>query len=412
MHRSARRLVFGLAVFCSASSLLAADWSRFRGPNGSGEVADPAVPLEWTRTRNVAWKTELPGTGNSSPIVVKGVVYLQAASKDGAKRMLVAVDAASGAIKWAKEMRGRTAKTHKKNSLASSSCGSDGERVFTPVWDGTAVTLFAHDLDGNELWTASLGTYASQHGPGMSPVPFNGNVYLNFDQDGASEFLCFDAKTGAKKWAAPRKPFRASYSSPVVREVDGGKTEIVIASTAGVTGYDPETGKVNWDYEWKFDGMALRNVGSPVLAKDVVLAISGDGSGARSMVAVRPGPPAKLLWQKSKETPYVPCPLVKGDHVYWIHDGGFAICAEIGTGKVVWNERLFQKAVSASPLMVGDTIFAVAEDGKAAAFKASPDGLDKVGESDVGEPVFASPAVADGKLFIRGTTSLFCIGKK
>jgi outer membrane protein assembly factor BamB len=303
-------------------------------------------------------------------------------------------------------------KTHAKNSLASSSCGSDGERVFTPVWDGGAVTLFAHDLNGNELWSASLGPYASQHGPGMSPIPFNGNVYLNFDQDGAAEFICFDARTGAKKWSAPRKPFRACYSSPVVRDLPGGKHEIVIASTAGVTGYDPESGKVNWEHEWKFDASALRNVGSPVLAKDVVLAISGDGNGSRSMIAVQAGSPAKLLWHKVKETPYVPCPLVKGEHVYWIRDDGFATCAEIRTGKILWSERLFNKAISASPLMVGDTIFAVAEDGKAVAFKASPDGLDKGSESSLGEAVFASPAVADGRLFIRGTTHLFCIGKK
>lgn len=418
-----RRLVLCLSVVTAQVSLLAAaDWTRFRGPNGSGEVAEP-VPVEWSKTENLLWKVPVTGRGVSSPIVVKGRVFVQSASADGTGRTVYGFDAKTGAQKWSKTYPGKKVGTHAKNSLASSTPGSDGERVFFILWDGAQVDVRAYDLDGNDLWQHKLGGYVSQHGVGMSPVAFGGKVFINHDQDKVKDktnietpdparFLALDAATGSQAWVADRKAFRACYSSPLVRELPGGKTEVVIATTAGVTGYDPATGAVNWDYEWKFDGMALRNVGSPLLAGDVIVAISGDGSGSRHMIALTAGPNPKLLWEKKKDTPYVPCPLVKGDHLYWVTDAGLAVCAELRTGRVLWDERVFSKGVTASPVLVGDTVFAVAEDGKAVAFKADPAGFEKVAGSDVGEAVLASPAAADGRLYIRGAQHLFCIGTK
>ncbi|OWK40789.1 PQQ-binding-like beta-propeller repeat protein [Fimbriiglobus ruber] len=390
---------------------VAGDWPRFRGPNGAGTIDEEAVPTKWSRAQNVVWKVEVPGVGHSSPIVVKGKIFLQSASSDGSQRMLHCFDAASGKLDWTKTVPGQTAPTHAKNSLASSTPGSDGERVYAVVWSGEAVALHAYDFAGKELWSTALGAYVSQHGPGMSPVAYAGKVYVNYDQDGAAEFDCFDGATGAKKWSAPRKPFRACYSCPLVRDVDG-KAEIVNASTAGLTGYDPDTGKVIWSWDWKFEGMALRTVGSPILAGDLVVAVSGDGGGSRSTVAVAPSPKPRLLWEKKKDTPYVPGPLVKNDYLYWITDAGFATCAQLRTGKIVWSERVFTKPVSASPVLVNGNVIAIAEDGKAVVFAASPDGLDKVAENALGETVFASPAVADGRLYVRGAEHLFCIGKK
>jgi outer membrane protein assembly factor BamB len=439
----ARRLVVALAVLGTLSFVLdtaSADWLRFRGPNGSG-VADQLTPLTWSDSAGLAWKTPIPGIGNSSPIVVGNKVFLQSATKDGSKRMLYCLDAKTGRIAWTKEVPGAKVKTHAKNTLASSTPASDGERVYALFWDGRVVTLHAYDLAGNELWSSSLGPYASQHGAGMSPVVYGGKVFVNYDQDdlanigkdgkpkknpaplppGApspAELLAFDAKTGAKLWAAKRKPFRACSSSPLIRELPNGKAEVIVSSTAGLAGYDPDTGAANWEWEWKFAGMALRTVGSPVLADGVIVTPSGDGGGSRALVVVTAGPNPKLLWEKTKETPYVPGPLVKGDHIYWITDGGFAFCLELKTGKVVWGgERVFPNLregsfVHSSPILVGDNVVAVAETGEAVVFKASPAGYQEVARNNLGEPVTASVAASDGKLFIRGSEHLFCIGKK
>src|SRR5262249_54195381 len=137
--------------------------------NGSGTAEGKLPPLEWSATKNVLWKVEIPGLGHSSPIVVKGLVFLQSATRDGSQRMLLCYDAATGDLKWTKTAPGQKVPTaHAKNSLASSTPASDGERVFALFWDGRVVTLQAYDLAGKDLWSASLHGYISQHGAGMS----------------------------------------------------------------------------------------------------------------------------------------------------------------------------------------------------------------------------------------------------
>lgn len=406
-----RRRFAGLIAVLSVATLAAADWPRFRGVNGMGVADAVPLPTTWSGTDNVAWKTALPGTGNGSPIVARGKVYVQASSVDASQRMLICLDAKTGAIDWTAARPGGKAHAHSKNSLASSTPAADADRLYAVFWDGREVALTAYDFAGKPLWAKTLGGYVSQHGVGMSPVAFGGKVYVNYDQDGAAEFVCFDGKSGDKLWAAPRKPFRACYSSALVREV-GGKVEVIDASSAGVTAYDPETGSVRWNWVWKFDGQVLRTVGSPVLVGDTLVAVSGDGGGSRSTVALKLGEQPTLLWEKRKETPYVPGPLVKGDHIYWVTDGGLATCAELATGKIVWSERALSAAVSASPILAGDNVIAVAEDGKAVVFKATPKGFEKVAENALGEAVFASPAAADGKLYLRGSKHLFALGTK
>lgn len=410
MPRSASCL---FALLFASTTVIAADWPRFRGPNGTGVVDDAATPVVWKKS-DVLWSVPIPGVGHSSPIVVGDRAFLQSAAGDGSKRMLVCVDAAKGKVEWVRDVPGAKSKIHAKNSLASSTPASDGERVFGCFWDGETVTIYAYDFKGNKLWSYPLGSYRSQHGAGMSPVVAAGKVFVNFDQDGDADVVAVDAKTGQKAWTASRKAYRACTSTPFVRELAGGKQELVVASTAGLAGYDPENGNANWVWNWTWGPgkMALRTVASPLVVGDRIVIASGDGSGTRSTVSVVPGETPRLEWEKTKDTPYVPCPVAKGDHLYWVRDDGFATCAEQKTGNVVWSERIFSKAISSSPILVGDTVFAIAEDGKAVAFKASSAEFEKVGESNVGEAVFASPAAANGKLYIRGAEHLVCIGKK
>ncbi len=400
MHAS----LLALALGTQPPALAADEWSRFRGPNGSGVAA--AVPAGFGPEHQL-WRVPLPGRGHSSPVVAGGRVFLQAASADGGKRHLLALDAATGTTAWRVDLDGAKAHTHAKNSLASGTAAVDGGRVFFLVWDGDAVTLRALDAaTGKEQWNARLGGYVSQHGFGISPLAAGGRVFVNFDQDGAAELLAFDAATGKKLWAAPRKAFRANSAMCLLH-----KGTLLAVSTAGLTAHDPATGKVVWDWGWPFDGQALRTVGSPVLDGDTVIAVAGDGGGSRSTVAVAAGPSPKLLWQKTKGVPYVPGPIASGDHLYYVTDNGLATCADLRTGDVVWQERAFSKAVSASPVLAGGAVIAVAEDGKLLAFKATPAGFEKLAEGSLGEPVFASPAAAGGRLYVRGATALTCFGK-
>ncbi|MCU0706494.1 MAG: PQQ-binding-like beta-propeller repeat protein [Fimbriiglobus sp.] len=402
-----------LALF-TAAPLFAEDWSRFRGPNGTG-VADSATPTRFALATDLTWMTKLPGVGHGSPIVVGGQVFLQVASPDGATRSLVCLSATDGKVQWEKKViEGKAGKIHKKSSNASGTPCSDGERVFNVVWDGTGLTMTAHDLKGNELWKKGLGSFASQHGFGHSPITVGGLVIFSYDQDGAAELVAHDAKTGEQKWRVERKPHRASYSTPFLIEKEGKPAEVVVATTTTIDRYDAKTGQVIWSFNVPWDtDKKLRAIGQPVLAGGNVVMFTGDGDGSRAMVAVKAAEKPALAWELKKGTPYVPGGLVYKDHLYWVTDDGQAGCADPKTGKVLWGERLpGLKSVSASPILVGDRVFVVGEDGKAVSFEANPKELKEVEKSDVGEPVFASPAAAGGKLFIRGGTHLFCIGKK
>jgi outer membrane protein assembly factor BamB len=407
-------------VFCSVVSLTlaltltqAADWPRFRGPNGTGVAEgpmpdiDPAKPL---------WKTKLPGASNGSPIVVGGKIYLQSSSANAKSRMLICVNATDGKIEWTKELSGEKGTTHAKNSMASGTPACDGTQIYCQWWDGSAVSLHAYDLTGKELWRASLGSYVSQHGPGFSPVVHDGLVFVNVDDDKHAELVAFDVKTGEKKWIAERQHVRACYSTPFILERPGKPVELILGTTTALTSYDPKTGKVNWEYPlvWAKGEMPLRVIGHPVYAAGLLVVYCGDGSGSRYMAAIDPDgkkQPTKV-WDLRKETPYVPCVLVKGDKLFWIGDKGIATCADAKTGKAVWAEKVFENSdVTASPVMMGDKILMISEKGEVAAVKADKEFEDPA-KVLLGEKVYASPAIADGKVFIRGESTLFCFGKK
>jgi outer membrane protein assembly factor BamB len=371
--------------------------------------------VQWSDQEGILWKTALPGPGNSSPVVWGNHVFLQCATEGGKERSLVCISAADGKILWSKSVPGTVAKTHAKNTLASSTPATDGERVYTVFWDGAELSLFAYDFQGKLIWKRGLGIYLSQHGPGHSPVVYEGKVFLANDQDGAAVVIALDAKTGNPVWQAGRKPFRACYSAPMLLERPGEAPELIVLSTAGVTSYKPESGEENWSWTWLFNGMALRTIALPIYSNGMLFCNSGDGSGARATVALKLGAAddltkANLVWEKTKTFPYVPTMLSSGEHLFFVNDHGFAGCAVAKTGDIVWLERL-GKSVFASPILVDGKVYAVSEEGTVYVFLAATTSFKLLAKNTMGQPVLATPAVADSRLFIRGQSHLFCIGK-
>jgi outer membrane protein assembly factor BamB len=414
-----RRFSLALGVLLLASGpAAAADWPRFRGPNGTGISADKDVPVKWTADKGVLWNTEIPGVGHSSPIVQGGRVFLQSASADGKTRWLLGLDAATGAIIWKSPAPGQRAHTHPLNSLASSTPATDGERVYAVFWDGADMHLGAYDFkDGKAVWEKNLGGFKSQHGVGHSPMLIDDKVIVADDQDGSANLFAFDSRTGNKAWQVERKAFRTCYSTPLARTRGDGGKELLVASTAGITGYNPANGTPNWSYTWSFANKPLRTVASPIVAGDLVIANSGDGDGSRHLIAVKLGEKGdvtgtNLVWQKLERrySPYVPCLLARGDHLYSVTDVGRAICHVARTGEEVWNQELSRDGFIASPILVDGKVYAIAKNGAVFVFEASPT-YKLLARNTVGEPVSSTPAVADNRLFIRGDKHLFCIGK-
>lgn len=413
-----QRLSLALLLVLSVSGIAsAADWPRFRGPNGAGTALDKDVPIKWNDA-NVLWKTAIPGVGHSSPIVCRGRVFLQSASEDGEEHWLISLDAATREILWKTPSSGHSTKKHPLNSFASSTPATDGQRVYAISWDGKDIHLGAFDFQGGKaIWEKNLGSFRSQHGVGHSPMLIDGKVILANDQDGSSHLLAFDARTGNAVWQVERRPFRTCYSTPIIHvRPDGGK-ELIVASTAGISAYNPADGKVNWWYTWSFRGMPLRTVGSPILTNALVVATSGDGSGVRDTIAVKLGGDgdvtrSNLAWENRKNEPfsYVPCLLAHGDHIFSVHDKGKASCHLTSSGEEVWSERLDTAGFTASPILVDGKIYAVSNKGSVYVYEAAAE-FRLLAKNAVGEHVSSTPAVADNRLFIRGDKHLFCIGK-
>jgi outer membrane protein assembly factor BamB len=411
LHRFQMSLALGCALVCTSAG---ADWPRFRGANGTGVADDNRVPLSWNGKEGVLWRTAIPGVGNSSPIVWGDRLFLQSASEDGKERLLICVNVNDGKIAWTRQLPGNRARMHQKNTLASSTPATDGERVYLSLWDGADLTMAAYDFQGNLVWKKGLGTFTSQHGAGTSPMVWEKNVYLADDQDGTSTLYALDARSGAVTWKKDRPPFRACYSTPFILHSKAGSPELIVTSTAGITSYDPKTGNENWNWTWSFPGMPLRTVASAVHGGGLIIANSGDGSGERNTVAIRADGQGdvterNLLWKTTRrDFPYVPSMLLAGGYLYFVNDQGRAACCNGKTGEVVWFESLGGN-MSASPVLIDGKIYAANENGTVFVFAAAPT-FKMLGKSSVGEMVIATPAVADNRLFIRGRTHLVCVG--
>lgn len=427
MHPTPRRAArLGALLLVVATAAPAGHWAQFRGPNGTGDAGNAALPETFTKD-HLIWKVPLPGSGHGSPVVWGDKLFLQTAPADGSTRDLVCLNALTGQKLWSQGVKGQKApasgKIHPEGSLANSTPAVDAERVYTIFWDGDKLHAAAYTHDGKEVWKKDLGTYVNEHSFGGSPVVHDGRVFFNNDQgnqqkQGPASAMALDAKTGDTLWTAKRKGFRCCMSVPVVNDRADGKKEVVFASTAGVTGYDPATGKELWSYDWAFDGgKALRAIGVPVLAGGLVVANCGEGGAGRSCLAIKlngSGDLGKsaLAWEKKKETPYVPSLLAKGEHLFVLEDKlGLARCLEVATGKEVWSNKLSAAGFYASPVVVGDRVVAINRDGDIVGFKAGAT-FTPLGTYELGELVFATPAVANDRLYVRGDKHLFCLGKR
>lgn len=395
----------------SGPRLPSSGWTRFRGPNGTGVSNDRYVPIRWSE-HDIVWKTPLSGVGNSSPVIWGNRLFIQSASMDGRNRFLMCLDWATGRILWSYSVSGSSAKTHARNTLASSTPAADSNRVYALFWDGASLSLHACDHSGNLVWKADLGMFESQHGAGTSPIVSGDRVIVANDQDGSSSVVAMESSTGRVVWQQSRPYFDACYSTPILLGETSARPEVLVASTAGITGYDPVTGQRRWHWPWRFPGKPLRTVASPVAGRGMVFVSSGDGGGARHMVAVRLpeggiSDPV-LAWESRRSFPYVPTMLIRGKHLYWVNDIGVAGCQVAETGENVWTERLGGN-MTASPILIDGKIYAASEDGYVYVYPAEPR-FDLLARNQVGEAMTATPAVSGNRLFIRGSHHLFCIG--
>lgn len=405
------------AIAClTISPLHAHDWPEFRGPTGQGLSPAKKVPTQWSGTENVAWKASIPGSGWSSPVLVKGRLYLTTAvpaeNGSGLSLRALCLEAGTGKQIWSTEVfkPDTGSSVHKKNGYASP----------TPlVSDGKIFVHFGHlgtaclDLAGKVLWHQNSIKYPPVHGNGGSPV-LAGN-HLIFSCDGFSDpfVVALDRRTGDVKWKTPRNnetpSKKFSFSTPLLISHDG-RSELISPASGGTYAYDPASGRELWRVT---TGSGFSVVPRPVYAQGLLF-VNTDYDFPK-LFAIRPGgqgdvTATHLAWQIGRGAPSTPSALVAGEELYFVSDSGIATCADAKTGKVHWNERL-GGGFSASPVFAEGRVYFQNEEGIGYVVKAGKT-YELLAKNELGERSLASYAVDDGALFIRGADHLFRIGKK
>jgi outer membrane protein assembly factor BamB len=413
------RLACWLICFiCLATLANAQEWTRFRGPNGTGGNEDDSIPAQWTDA-DFNWKIELPGRGHSSPVLWGDRLFILSADPETATRYVLGIDAKSGKTLWKREYAAGTHKLHGKSNYATSSPTVDADRVYA-VWGDNEHTWFcAFDHDGNELWRQDLGGWVGQHGFGTSPVVVGDLVVVTSSQEGEvdgdpksrqpkqSFVAALDRATGDIRWKTPRTIQVASYSVPCLRKNADGVEELVCCSTAeGVFALDPATGEEKWSSGKLFP---TRTVSTPQFWKDLVITTTGSGGGEKSAVAYRPSDNQRV-YEFKKEMPYVPTPIVYQDRVFFWGDGGIVTCVKAGDGRKVWQERV-PGNYSGSPVRAGKKIFCINEEGTVVVIAAS-DKFQELGRNKLGELSHSTPAIAGGRIYVRTVSHLYSIGGK
>jgi len=424
-----------------AHTASANNWPRFRGPGGTGTAPDdPRLPRAWSQTENVAWKTAVPGVGWSSPVVWGDRIFLTSARssaeaetirdgdfldtgtpKDDHRWLLHALDTGSGRIVWETELaRGLPSiSRHMKNTYATETPATDGERVYAHFGH---LATYAVDRAGKVVWSKEWSAPEIRYGYGTaaSPVVHDGVLYILRDHENGSALIALDAATGREIWSAPRTE-GSGWATPHVWENDV-RTEIVVSGKNSVRSYGLD-GKPLWGLR----GTTSLAIPSPFSGEGLLFVGSGfQMESVRPLYAIRPGATGDIspsdgetsnkyvAWWRPQLGPYHPTPVLYRGLLYVLMDSGFLLCHDAKTGKEIYGKRRVTREggrFSASPWAYNGSIFCPSEDGDTYVVQAGAE-FKVVGKNSLGEMTMASPAIADGSLYIRTRGNLYCIRGK
>ena len=408
-------------VGCALGPARAENWPQFRGPTGQGLSAEKKLPLHWSSASNVLWQTAIPGESWSSPVVWGDRVFVTTATDNGETCRVLSLDRQTGKILWNKEVfKQLPRRKQARNTFATPTPATDGERVYAAFNDGSFVAL---KFDGSPAWENRAYKFFGEHGLGSSPVLHDGLLIMARDgsSDGEDKKLgwqqpwdqsyvvALDTKTGQERWKGQRGLSRISHGVPCIWEHDG-QAQIVSEAGDVVQGFDAKTGDRLWSSEVIGEG----KVPSAVLGDGLVFT-SGGWGGKETIKAFRLGgrgdlKETNLVWEQRKGMPKVPSMIYVKPHLFAITDGGVATCMKADTGELVWQERVGGN-FAASPVAAAGRIYFVGDNGETTVIEAGPE-FKVLAKNQLGAKVQASPAISQGQIFIRTEKNLFCIGGK
>ena len=388
-------------------------WNQFRGPRGDGQVRTSRLPLEWSESKNVRWKTAIHGKAWSSPVVWGDRIWVTSATEDGTRLYAICVDGQNGRI-----VHDITVFEIEEpmfcfpyNSYASPTPVIEGDCLW--VHYGSAGTACLDTATGKILWTRQDLPCDHHRGPGSSPILFRDLILINFDGYDLQYVVALDKRTGQTVWRRDRSidynthdgDLKKAYCTPTVLE-HGGRLQLVSPGAVGTVAYDPLTGEELWKVHHGGYNAAAR----PLYTHGMVII---NTEGGLRLLAVRPDgkgdvTETHIVWNYDRSTPTRPSQLVVGDHLYMVGDTGIVTCLDVRTGELAWVERMGGRH-SASPLHVAGRIYLFDEENASRVIQATPSGFQLLAENPLDEGCMASPAVLDDALILRTRTHLYRI---
>jgi len=387
------------------------NWPGWRGPRGDGTSLETDVPAKWSGTDNVAWKTPIPGSGHSSPIVWGDRVFLTTGIVTTQSRVLLSIDRKTGKILWQKTVINAPLENkHAENAYASSTPVTDGEQVYVTFLDGKDVVVAAYDFVGEQKWISRPGKFDSNWGFCHSPVLLDDKVLIACCGKTSGVIAALSRTEGKKIWCVePKNPVQ-SFSAPLIGEMSG-RVQMIVPGNAAISSYDPKDGKGLWT----MDGPSKEFVVTPVFNAKAGLILAASSWPARFLVAIEPDghgnvTASKVAWKTKDGAPYVSSPIAVGDYfLSSSFDGKKSLCClDAATGRLLWKHEDVGMH-HASPVAANGLVIFLNDDGVAHVVKAGPT-FELLARNELGEKTYASPAISGGQIFLRSFDNLFCIG--
>jgi outer membrane protein assembly factor BamB len=404
-------LIF-ISVFALASSVAGEDWPAWRGATGTGIAPQQSEPpIEWSEDENVLWKVEIPGRGHGSPTIVGNRIYLASADEALRTQFVMALDRESGEILWQTTVyeTSEWPAIHPKNTHASATVACQGDSLFITFYSDAKIRVASLSTAGEVKWKKDVADFDQKYpfGYAASPIPYKETIIVGAESEAETVLVAYKQADGEEVWRSDR-PKNSSYSSPIVLDV-GGREQLLMNGGQEIRAYDPATGKELWEVE----GSAKHTAGTVTGEGDLVVASGGYPQSETCCINAKSG---ELVW-RNKQKCYEQSVVIADGFVYALNDGGIAFCWDAQTGKEQWKKRL-AGPVSASPVLVGDRIYASNELGETFVFKATPEKYEELAVNRLGDDSFPTPTFLDGRAYIRvgfGTADeryemLYCIG--
>lgn len=383
------------------------NWPGWRGPDGDGTSSETNLPTEWDSITNVLWKSRVPGTGHSSPVIWDNKLFITSALPESGEKILLCYDSQNGDLLWQRTVvKTSLEKKHADNSYASGTVATDGNMVYLSFLDVEDIVVSAYDFEGQKVWEQRPGKFLSPHGYSCSPIIYKDKVIINGISKGDNFFAALNKTNGKIIWKKVQENLSHSFSTPIIKQM-AGKTQLILLGNKDIASYNPDDGSVYW----YVNGPSEDFCSTPVYNEKNGLLIVSSAWPKRILIAIRPDgegdvTESHVAWQRTMGAVYVPSPVCTDDYLFTTMTNGNVCCTQVETGDTLWVEKLGRQY--SSPVLADGLVYMPNDEGVVTVIKPGPS-FNPIARNEIGERMIASAAISNRRIYLRGDRHLFCI---